>query len=433
MLAQSAQVNSAKDPSPPASADPRRRWAGGILPALQDITIWAITSALVIAGAEFGRQFIRPELGISFYQSLAWHDGYNYAHIATDGYSYTPGDASDVAFFPAYPLACRWLSRITGLSIIPVMLLVSNLFGALAFAVAGAYLRRRPQLEWHADSACSPAHLARVNALQYAMLSMGLLPATFFLRMAYTESMFLFLSVLTLYGIHRRWPLGALAVTVGLATAVRPVGVALLVPLSWYVVQSSDSKMASLRRLGLTLPLACWGLAGYVIFQAVEFHQPFAFAITQHYHRVRPFGTFTDEVLSLLSWEPIREAYNPGSPGYWQALGHVPSRLFSLDFMNPIYLCATAALIAIGAWKRLLTSYEILLALPLIAIPYFTRAYEMRMLSQARFMVVVFPAYIVLGHLLSRLPRMVACAILAFSGFLMGSLAALFAAGYWLI
>lgn len=400
---------------------------------LQDIAIWAIASALVIAGAEFGRQFIRPDQETSFCQALAWHDGYNYAHVAADGYSYTPGDASYVAFFPAYPLASRWLSHVTGLAIIPAMLLVANFFGALAFAVAGAYLRRRAQLGRHEGTPSSPEAGVRAEAINYAILSMGLLPATFFLRMAYTESMFLLLSILTLYGISRRWPLALLAVTVGLATAVRPVGVALLVPLSWYVLQSSGSKMASLRRLGWTLPLACWGLAGYIVFQAIEFHQPFAFAITQHYHRVRPFGTFSDEVLSLLSWEPIWDAYNPGSPGYWQALGHVSSRLFSLDFMNPICLCATAALITIGAWKRWLTSYEIVLALPLIAIPYFTRAYEMRMLSQARFMVVVFPAYIVLGRLLSRLPRVVSCAILAFSGFLMGSLAALFAAGYWLI
>lgn len=106
------------------------------------------------------------------------------------------------------------------------------------------------------------------------------------------------------------------------------------------------------------------------------------------------------------------------------------ARRLSLEFANPIYLAGTTALIALGAWKRWLTSYEILLAVPLIAMSYFLRAYEMRMLSQARFMVVVFPAYIVMGNLLARMPPVIANSLLALSGFMMGVYAALFAAGY---
>jgi hypothetical protein len=309
------------------------------------------------------------------------------------------------------------------------MLLISNLCGALTFAVAGAYLRRRATIAGAGGSDESPSNGDAADANAYALISMGLLPATFFLRMAYTESMFLLLLVLTLYGMSCRWPLVVLGLTAGLATAVRPVGVALVLPLAWYVVQSWGFTARSAWRLGFTLPLACWGLAGYVVFQAVEFDQPFAFALTQEDHRVRPLGTVPEKLISLLAWEPLWDAYNPRSTGYWQTLTRMSDGLFSLSFMNPIYFCATASIVLLGAWKRLLTRYEVLLAIPLIAIPFFTRAYEMRMLSQSRFMIVVFPAYIVLGHLLARTPPILAFALLTFSGFLMGFMAAVFAGG----
>ena len=89
---------------------------------------------------------------------------------------------------------------------------------------------------------------------------------------------------------------------------------------------------------------------------------------------------------------------------------------------------------AIGRFRRRwLTSYQILLAVRLLAIPYVTRAYEFTMQSQGRFAAVVFPVYIVLGQLLARLPTAVAVALLALSGFLMAAYAALFATGHALI
>jgi hypothetical protein len=134
--------------------------------------------------------------------------------------------------------------------------------------------------------------------------------------------------------------------------------------------------------------------------------------------------------MSLLTWEPIRDTYDQFSPGYWRALYDMKSTLFSMEFANPIYLIGTASLVVVGALKRWLTSYEVLLSIPLLVIPYATRAYEMRMLSQGRFAAAVFPVYIVLGHLLARMPTAVAVSLLAFSGLMMGIYAALFAAGY---
>jgi len=406
---------------------------------------WAATTALVLIGAAFGYDYIRLEKPWNFLESLARIDGQNYKLVADEGYSYLPGVGSSVAFFPAYPLAARWLARVTGIATVPAQLIVSNAFGLAAFVLAAAFLRRRVvglRRPW-SDSATADTtrrtgggglagggERTLSSASSYALLAMGLLPTTFFFRVAYTESMFLCLAILALYAIACDWPVLSVALVAGLATAVRPVGVALLVPLCWYVWKQSRSRSQAVRRLAYIVPLGCWGLLAYVGFQYWKFHQPFAFALTQTYHRMRPMATSTEKWLSLLSWEPIRDTYDRSSPGYWQALNPAPSRLFSLEFANPIYFVGTAALIALGAWRRWLTSYEFLLAVPLLAIPYFTRAYEMRMLSQARFAAVVFPVYIVLGHLLARLPLVVAGALLALSGLMMGIYSALFAAGY---
>jgi hypothetical protein len=404
------------------------------------ISCWAVTTAAVVAGAIFGNGFVKSDGSPGFLDSLARIDGQNYRHIAENGYAYQPNAPSNVAFFPAFPLAARWLARATGLGTVPAQLLVSNVCCVTAFLLMGAYLQRRVAPEHgvrlDSTSGIDSAHVLAGDSRRprdvsgYALLAMGLLPTTIFFRMAYTESMLLCLAILSLYGIVRAWPLPVVALVVGLATAVRPVGVALLLPLFWYAWRGSDSRRQVAYRLAYALPLGCWGLVAYMLYLYLDFGQPLAFALTQEHHRMRPAGTMEDKLLSLLSWEPIRDTYNPLSPGYWQALHYSPSRLFSLEFANPIYLIGTAALIAWGAWKRWLTTCEILLAVPLLAIPYFTRAYEMRMLSQARFAAVVFPAYIVLGHLLARMPLVIAGALLALSGLFMGLFAALFAAGY---
>ncbi len=111
--------------------------------------------------------------------------------------------------------------------------------------------------------------------------------------------------------------------------------------------------------------------------------------------------------MSLVSWEPIWSVYEPDTPAYFGGFSN-GEWARSMRFFNPIFFCGTAALIAIGAWKRWLNTYEILFAAGLLAIPYFSRAYEMCMESHGRFAAVVVPVYIVIGELLACLPRWLA-------------------------
>jgi hypothetical protein len=411
-------------------------WRPWLLDTGAWILCWAATTAAVVIGALFGLHLVASaNHPVGLLDALARIDGQNYRHIAETGYQYEPGEPSYVAFFPAFPLAARWLSMLSGLATVSSELIVANTCCFIAFGVMRAYLRLRGTGKVGTSRGAPAARGADLPARSgespdYALLSMALVPTTFFFRVAYTESMFTCLAIITLYAIARRWPATIVASVVGLATAVRPVGICLLLPLAAYAWRRREPKFRAACRVAGTILLGCWGLGAYMLFLGERFGQPLAFAITQKYHRMRPIGTFGDEVFSLLAWEPIRDVYDRASPGYWQALHYVPSRLFSLEFANPIYLLGTAALIIFGAWKRWLTRDELLVAVPLLVIPYLTRAYEMRMLSQARFAVVVFPAYIVIGELLARSSRLIAVSLLALSALMMGTYAALFAAGY---
>jgi hypothetical protein len=380
----------------------------------------------------FGHAFLKSRTPWNLIDSFARFDGQHYKHIATEGYEYQEDRRSVVAFFPAYPLLAHALTWLTGLGIVPALLAVSNLGMLAAFALTGTYLNVRCAASGLGESnaACATTPRWSLAARTYALLAMAFFPTTVFFRMAYSESLFLCVSILFMLGIARGWRLPMLAVTAGLATAVRPVGIALLLPLVWHVCRISGSKAAAARQLAYAVPLACWGLIAYMAFQYWRFGEPFAFALTQKYWAVRHTGTIGDKFLALASWEPVWSVYARWAPGDWRSFDPTGNPLFSLQFANPIYFVGMAVLIAVGTWKKWLNSYEILLSIGLLAIPYVTRAYETCMASQGRFAAVVFPVYIVMGELLARMPKMIAISLLALSGVMMGLYAALFAAGY---
>ena len=262
---------------------------------------------------------------------------------------------------------------------------------------------------------------------------MGLMPTSFFFRMAYSESMFVLAEILFLFAMARRAPLLLVSLAIGVTTAIRPVGVCNLLPLAWHVYTRSTSPVAALRRFLLLLPISCWGILAFMAFQYRQFDQPFAFFHTQADWRIRPRGYSGDKGWALLSWEPVWNVYVPGSPGYWRELGETGWPLFNLQFANPIYFIGTAGLIGIGCWKRWLTVEEVLASVPLLLVPYVSRSFEMCMASQGRFAAAVVPVYPVLGQMLARLPVALAVTLLAGAAALMTAYGALFAAGYPLI
>ena len=97
--------------------------------------------------------------------------------------------------------------------------------------------------------------------------------------------------------------------------------------------------------------------------------------------------------------------------------------------MNPIVFVATVLLIELGRRMRILTQTELAISGGLLVIPYVARAYEMAFNSQARFCLVVFPAYIVAGSYLARWPTCVCGAILLVLAGGLGTYSYLFSSG----
>jgi hypothetical protein len=392
------------------------------------LTYYYATSLVALAGALFGFGFVaqceeatpaRKQPKADFVDALFAWDGRWYRGIATEGYSFDPRRNSNVAFYPLYPAVSAALSRISGLDARCSLMLVSHVSLVAAFVLMGRYAKLRfPE--------------APEEVKDYIIVCFGLLPTTYFFRMGYSESLFVLLLLLAMWGIERRWNAVWIVLIVGAATACRAVGVALLVPLAMHLWETSLTRTAFLWRSLVWLPLACWGLAGWIAYQAIEFGEPWAFIQTQKHWSTRQTSLLSwDGIAALLTFRPIRSVYDPASPCYWASFPPRDNPAFNLMFANPIYFLFTAALVVLGRAKQWLSNRETALSAALLLIPYVLQADRACMAAEARYASSVFPAYIVMGHLLARLPGPLAAALLALSAVFLAIYSALFVSWYW--
>jgi hypothetical protein len=407
-------------------------------------------SAIVVSGAVLGQDYLPMGMGfrpgeMDFVGSFALWDGKRYEGIAKKGYSYNPDAMSPVQFFPAYPLAGRFIAAVTGWRVDFSLLLNSYLFLIAAGVATSLYVNCRtvepaaavvpqdPDLMTRAAAlypADRDAH-QRGDAASFVLLALAFFPTTFYFRMAYTESFFLFEVILTLYGIKRRWPCWVLAPIIGLATATRATGVALIVPFVWYLWHHSPTWRGFLLRSVILVPTACWGLTAYVSFQYLAFGDGLAFVRTNKYWDERPPIPLAEKLWLELTLEPIFCEYDPSCKCHQRHSGRDPSPLFSMYYANPLYFLFFAGLVAFGAIKGWLTPEEVLTGAALLLLSYFSKGYDACMCSQARYASTVFPAYLVMGRLLQRLPVQIVAMIVAICALFLGIYSALFVRWYF--
>lgn len=382
------------------------------------------STLVVFGGVAFGRAFVTPGPSFagtaeSFYQSFVHWDATYYRAIAVSCYHYDPRRQSSIHFFPLYPLLSRCVMAATGLSAEVALLLVAHVSFFAALYLLAAYT----DLRYGTGTGVRPR----------VLLALCFIPAGVFFRMAYSESLFLALAICTLLLIEKRAHPAAVALVVGLATAARPVGLALLPPLVVYLVRRARSRGAFFGAAALYLPLAISGLLAFMVFCGIRYGDPIAFAHNMKLWSLRPPApSFEEKCVYLTVLLPVWNIFVPSSSAYW---GHhtTPSQAaFSLYVANPIYFVAAWMILAWGWRKRWLTIYETLTTLGLLLIPYWSAAYETHLSGMARYVAVAFPLYLVLGRLLGNVPT-VATALLGLGGFLLAVYAALFAQGYWFV
>ncbi len=172
--------------------------------------------------------------------AVRW-DSIGYLNIAAHGYT----QARETILFPLYPLAIAALGWAISSDVIAGILISS-----ISFAVGLILLHRLTELE-----------LGR-RAADAAVLLLMFAPVSLFFSAVYTESLFLALSVGSIYAARRGHLLAAAALA-ALAAVTRVTGVLLVVPIALLAVQRDRRVIRRLAWLAL-VPAVLGGFLAYM-------------------------------------------------------------------------------------------------------------------------------------------------------------------------
>lgn len=284
-------------------------------------------------------------------------DAYWYLDIAKNGY-YQRGhkQLSNVVYFPMYPLLMRYVGLALGGNFVLAGWIISMSFLVLSITLFIRLIREfHPQLDPMLPGVFLLAH-----------------PAAFFLNAVYTESMFLALSLaVALYARRGRfWVAGGIA---ALASATRVSGLFLAVLLLVEFLGSFGWR-ALLSRRAVALAIAPLGTLAFFTYHFIAFDDFFLFLRAQE-----TYGRDFDIQLTDFT---IRNAQN------------LVASLFDWFF----YGCGV--LLGIVALFRVRTSYGIYMLVTL-GIAFSSGS----ILGAVRYMLVLFPIYIVAAGIRSDLAR----------------------------
>jgi hypothetical protein len=189
-----------------------------------------------------------------------------YISIADSGYSFSPEKNSNIAFFPLYPALIRAGHELTGIRMSWVGFYLSITFALGAFLM----LYRLLLLDY-----------VKSQSLKIVIFWI-LFPFSYFLISVYTESLFVFLAVTSLYFARKKRWLAA-SIIAALAVLSRPYGIFLLPVLIWEYFSDEKFSLAALRQKGFWLisviPLATFLL--FIVYNKLRFNEPFAFLLAQ--------------------------------------------------------------------------------------------------------------------------------------------------------
>lgn len=189
-------------------------------------------------------------------------DGVYYLIIAIAGYT-----VDNAGFFPVFPLSIK---------------LATSIFGNLSAFDEGQYFTALTLVSlYFLLSLLVMYKLIRFDykdkiAIQ-SVIFLLLFPSSFFFVSIYSESLFLFLSLLTFYlARKKRWILASICG--GLLTATRFVGIAILPALIYEFIKEEKTLV---KTKALSLLLVPLGLIGYMLFNFQKFGNALQFIVAQ--------------------------------------------------------------------------------------------------------------------------------------------------------
>jgi mannosyltransferase PIG-V len=316
----------------PAVAGPleRRRNALAWIAARREIFGWWAASRTIVVAAALALHWLRAPRGYFHAQTfrhalgpLEWWDGIWYRHIAAHGYLLLPGQQSDPAFFPFYPLLLKVLAAL-GVSTGAGGVVLSNLLflaALLAFDALGAEL--------------FPASFAR-----RATLLLGVFPTSYVCSMVYPESLVLLAFALVgIFALRAQWLV--CAAIAAIAALARPEGVLLALPIAGCVIARMPRLRPNERGRAVAAILAApAAAASFPLYLGWALHDPLAWSKAEHawgrsfridgvYLAVRRVAgdvartawTLRDVAFCVLTLALVAAARRAGSPRGWTLLG----------------------------------------------------------------------------------------------------------------
>lgn len=338
---------------------------------------WAISVLTVVY---FGYVSL-PHSGLfasDFFQSFVNWDGAHYITIAKSGYQ----EQFQYAFFPLYPILINIISKITG-DFLQSAILISLVSSFLAVN----FFYQLVSIEFDKKYA------------QKAVLALLFFPMSFYLLTAYTEGLFLLLSVSTFLFARKR-NLFLATITAALASATRPAGVAVVLGFLLYVYLSSG-----INRKNWFVLLSPMGILLYCLYLFGQTGDPFYFIRAQlHWHSgfALPGSAIFHTFKQLLTAGFIANNFR--------------------DFLDFIMVIFGASLV-FRVWKHLSIDYAIFSIFSLI-MPLFSQT----LAATPRYLLTIFPAFMVLAFLKN---QYVMLFYQVFSLMLLVVFAILFVNGYW--
>lgn len=340
-----------------------------------------------------------------------WDTGF-YVSIAEEGYRYEGVPLPSVPFFPLLPLLMRLGALLTG-DVVTAGILLSNLF----LLVAVMLLYRMVEGEFGQSIAG--------RAVWFLLI----FPMAFFGSAIYTEALFLLCTIGSFYAARRqRWGWAGL---LGMAAALTRLVGAIMAPVllvEWWmqrrespnhpITQLPQNRLTSARHgIGRWRGLAAaalvpLGTLAYMLYLQVTFGDPLAFAhATAVWDRTpRPLP----ELIGPLLHAPVG--------GWGQAIA---SGAFPLN--DWIDLLAVAVFVALGTVLLAQNRWSEGL---FVALGALIPLYSGLLMSQRRYMWVLFPAFVLLARWSEGRPWLERTITLLFTAGLALSVA-LFANGYW--
>jgi hypothetical protein len=387
--------------------DPSLRWPIVVflaVAAVLFVVVWVGHSALPESPEAVPRPLtpLDPLLGGWTQFDAGWYTG-----IAANGYSFVPGAASAVAFFPAYPLAIRVLTEVTGAPATAGML-ITFICGFGVALLWWVWLRLK----------VPPAS----RRLSFVLLLIW--PYAWYLYGAvYADALFL---VATLGAFvlleHDRPVLAGLAAAV--ATAARPVGIAVVIGMVVWVLErrlrapaptavsgttDAAGRWAWVRRFRLAdagVLLGLLGIGAWSVYLWNRFGDPLAFVAAQQGWE-QGQGPETWFKLTLLEMIGDLRPY---------AIRLIPQAVAALAF-----LALVPAVVRRYGW-----GYG-LYTLTVVGIPFVGSS---TLQGLGRYMLAAFPVFAWIGEWLTRRPRLARVAVVVSAlGLVFG--AALYSMGWY--